>query len=493
MSASISPRNHDPVRERATFDPTVLPARLHFTPPQGWLNDPNGLVFANGRWQLYYQHNPHALVWGPMHWGSAVSDDLLTWHHRPIALYPSEKGTAFSGSAVTDRQNCAGFGPGALVAVFTLAGENHQSQGLAFSTDHGVTWDEYEHNPVLIAPDGVLDFRDPKVFAHTDGVWVMTLSVEKSIWFYRSNDLKTWTKSGEFVDPFARVIRAYETSDLFELPISGGLEGESHWVLTVGLQETHPCGGWGIRYWVGTFDGHVFVADHDDSVERWADIGPDFYAAQTWNENPDGRRIWIGWMNNDAYSKTTPVGVSRGVLSLPRELSLRMTDDGPVLCQHPIRELSEVSFVAGASVDACVLEADDSHTTSLGLGEAALLEITFPPANIGLFVLEVGSLGSLSYNELTGVLSVDRALWSGAPLDSPADFATHRSVSGISTMTVLIGVRTIEAFVNDGSIVLSALIDRAGPIDIHVRSSGKDPVSVVARTFPVVLSLLEHS
>ncbi|MBI3172512.1 MAG: glycoside hydrolase family 32 protein [Chloroflexi bacterium] len=142
--------------------------RFHFTPSDGWLNDPNGLVYFDGEYHLFYQHNPNDIIWGPMHWGHAVSRDLLRWQHLPIALYPDEIGMIYSGSAVVDWHDTAGFGAQTLVAIFTHHQPGREAQHLAFSLDHGRTWRKYEGNPVLTPPPAVKDFRDPRVFWHVD-------------------------------------------------------------------------------------------------------------------------------------------------------------------------------------------------------------------------------------------------------------------------------------------------------------------------------------
>lgn len=160
----------------------------HFTPPANWLNDPNGLVVYAGEYHLFYQHHPHSSVWGPMHWGHAVSRDLVHWQHLPIALAPDEHGMIFSGCAVIDWHNTAGFGPEAMIAIFTHHTESHlQAQSLAWSLDRGRTWTKYAGNPVLFPSPGQRDFRDPKVFWYgpaVTGHWVMVLAAGDAVHFY---------------------------------------------------------------------------------------------------------------------------------------------------------------------------------------------------------------------------------------------------------------------------------------------------------------------
>ena len=172
----------------------------HFTPPANWINDPNGLVYYDGEYHLFYQHHPYSMNWGPMHWGHAVSRDLLHWEHLPIALYPDEHGTIFSGTAVIDWHNTAGFGAEAMVAIFTYhLREGYESQGIAVSLDKGRSWHKYEGNPVIVPPADEPDFRDPKVLWYEPGgYWVMLLSVGPKVGFYTSPNLKEWRYTGQF-------------------------------------------------------------------------------------------------------------------------------------------------------------------------------------------------------------------------------------------------------------------------------------------------------
>lgn len=312
---------------------------VHFTPPRGWMNDPNGLVWYAGEYHLFYQHNPYDLRWGPMHWGHAVSTDLVCWDHLPIALYPDERGAIFSGSAVVDTHNTAGFGAHALIAVFTLDHPEGQSQGLAFSTDRGRTWEKYAGNPVLLPPPGYKDFRDPKVFwygTEERGHWVMVLSGGKEILFYTSPDLKQWQPSGRLAIP-RPAAAVWETPDLMPLPVADS--EDTRWVLTAGVTRGAVAGGSGQAYVIGTFDGLTFRPD--DARPMWADYGPDFYAGQSWNNTPQDRRVWIGWMNNWTYAERVPATVWRGTMSIPRALWLERTPRGLRLAQAPVAEIAQ--------------------------------------------------------------------------------------------------------------------------------------------------------
>jgi sucrose-6-phosphate hydrolase SacC (GH32 family) len=232
----------------------------HFTPPANWMNDPNGLVYFDGEYHLFYQHNPEGIRWGHMSWGHAVSSDLITWEHLPIALPELEDLMAFSGSVVVDQTNSAGFGKNTMIALYTgyRPSNGHQAQYLAYSTDRGRTWKRYGDKPVLDIQS--TDFRDPKVFRY-GGEWrmVIALPTERRVSFYSSADLKSWTWLSNF-GPQGAVGGAWECPDLFRLPVDNW-EGESRWVLQVDLDRRSRAGGSGGQYFLGTFDGIRFVVD----------------------------------------------------------------------------------------------------------------------------------------------------------------------------------------------------------------------------------------
>ena len=310
--------------------------KFHFTPPFGWLNDPNGLVCINDEYHLFYQYHPFDTVWGPMHWGHAVSKDFINWIHMPVALKPDRSGACFSGSAVVDWKNSSGFfdaqntQPG-VVAFYTANFQPKdgspwiQSQHVAVSRDGGKSWSKEENSLVLENP-GLLDFRDPKVFRHDESdAWVMVVSEGQDIGFYRSPDMKNWKKSSVFgALAGAHDESALECPDLFPLTF----ENKTYWVLVAGVQHCGPNDGTGTQYFVGTFDGYQFVNVNANEVVLWLDHGRDFYAAQSWSDVADGRRIAIAWMSNNLYADSTPTSHWRGAMSVPRELELTNQEDG---------------------------------------------------------------------------------------------------------------------------------------------------------------------
>ncbi|MFK7804953.1 MAG: glycoside hydrolase family 32 protein [Anaerolineae bacterium] len=455
-------------------EPALRVERFHFTPPFGWMNDPNGLVYYAGEYHLFYQYHPDGLTWGPMHWGHALSPNLLEWEHLPIALAPDDLGTIFSGSAVVDWENTAGFGEEALVAIFTHFKSPTQMQSLAYSTDQGRTWTKYAGNPVLKPPNGIRNFRDPKVFwfESEDGQtehWVMALAAGSVILFYTSPDLIHWESSGGFGITEGATCGVWETPDLFELPLDDG--GETRWVLTVGINNCAPAGGSGTQYFVGEFDGFDFTNENDKKTVLWADYGADFYAGQSWSDTPDGRRIMLGWMNNWTYAQDIPTGGAdgkewRGQMTVPRKLGLTQTADGIRLTQNPIGEmallrsepieLGETPIPSNDVVDTGIemvqgeiiaeFEIDDINQANqvgvkvrVGDGEETLIGYALKARKV--FVTRKQS-GETEFSDLF----------------TPGASAPYNLPGNTIKFHILIDRESIEVFVDDGRLVLTELI-----------------------------------
>lgn len=323
--------------------------QYHFSPPEKWMNDPNGMVYFEGEYHLFYQYYPDSTVWGPMHWAHAVSTDMVHWQHLPIALYPDSLGYIFSGSVVADTNNTSGLGsPGKtpLVAIFThhnMKGEksgrtDFQYQSIAFSLDKGRTWTKYSGNPVIPNP-GIKDFRDPKVFWYEPGKkWVLVLAAYDKVMLYQSADLKNWKQLSVFGIPGDK--RLWECPDLF--PLKDAATGEEKWVLTVSMQQQGPNGGTATSYFVGTFNGEQFTADI--KKQKWMDFGTDNYALVTWANIPatDGRRLALGWMSNWQYAQQVPTEKWRSAMTLPRELTLHKISGDYYIYSSPVKELNSI-------------------------------------------------------------------------------------------------------------------------------------------------------
>lgn len=394
------------------------PHRLqyHFSPKTQWVNDPNGMVFYENEYHLFYQHYPDSNVWGPMHWGHAVSRDLVDWEHFPIALYPDSLGYIFSGSAVVDWKNTSDLGSASeppLVAIYTYhdpvgskAGKlNYQTQGIAYSNDKGRTWIKYEGNPVLENP-GIKDFRDPKVIWSDEfNKWIMVLAVQDHVRFYDSGDLKSWEFLSSFGKEYGGHGGVWECPDLFPMKVDNS--NEEKWVLILNINPGGPNGGSGTQYFVGEFDGNDFRLDPrfqndvSDFKSVWLDHGRDNYAGVTWSDIPeeDGRRILIGWMSNWDYANLVPTTVWRNAMTLPRELKLINTADGYRLRTTPVNELvnlrGEKQKLQDLSVEG---EYTFNLTDQLSPSQAELiLEVELPAADKARFGVELSNDQGESY------------------------------------------------------------------------------------------------
>lgn len=325
--------------------------QFHFSPDSMWMNDPNGMVYYEGEYHLFYQYHPHSNVWGPMHWGHAVSPDLIHWEHLPVALYPDSLGTIFSGSAVIDWNNRSGLGSSdnpPMVAIFTHHNPRKEKEGcsrfqyqsIAFSLDKGRSWTKYPGNPVLPNP-GIRDFRDPKVSWYEKGQkWIMVFAAHDRIMFYSSPDLIQWNKESEFTADRAPDEGVWECPDFF--PLSYG--EKELWVLLVSIGGGGPNGGSGTKYYIGDFNGSRFTCTDPSCPARWVDFGKDNYAGVSWSDVPeeDGRRIFLGWMSNWQYAQNVPTERWRSAMTLPRELRLDQDEQGYLLRSIPVVETKKL-------------------------------------------------------------------------------------------------------------------------------------------------------
>jgi fructan beta-fructosidase len=363
------------------------------------MNDPNGMVFYKGEYHLFYQHYPDGNTWGPMHWGHAVSVDLVHWQHLPIGIFPDSLGMIFSGSIVVDHQNVTGFGTAndpPLIAIYTShdmtaekSGRNdYQNQSMAYSNDRGRTWTKFNDNPVLKNP-GTKDFRDPKVFWHSPSkAWIMILAVGNHVELYRSTTLTSWTKLSEFGIDQGGHGGVWECPDLFPLKVGDG--EDQKWVMLVSLGDGGINGGSGTQYFVGDFDGTTFTNDNPKDKILWLDYGRDNYAGVTWSNIPesDGRTIFIGWMSNWKYANVVPTEVWRSANTLPRTLQLQQSAEGLRLVSLPVKEFYTLAL---KSEEVSGKEITDSLDLSSSLTELStyLLDIEISGADQSGFVIEL--------------------------------------------------------------------------------------------------------
>jgi len=308
----------------------------HFSPPKNWTNDPNGLIFLNGEFNLYYQHNPFENKWGHMSWGHATSKDLVGWKNFPVAIPEVvTKDTTtwiYSGSAVLDKNNTSGFGingKAPIVAIFTAdqPKQKKESQFIAYSNDGGLTYKQYAHNPVIDL--NKRDFRDPNVFWYAPTQqWIMTVAMvdEHVVRIYGSKNLREWTKLSDF-GPAGYTKNGWECPSLLPLVVDND-PANIKWVLFVSAG-----GGNGplMQYYVGDFDGVTFKNNNPDDQVLTVDYGDAFYAAIAWRDAPQNKKILLGWLQN-GKPETYPW---KGQMAIPHDLSIKTTDKGLRLYQVP--------------------------------------------------------------------------------------------------------------------------------------------------------------
>ena len=464
--------------------------QLHFCPPQNWLNDPNGLVWNDGVFHLFYQHNPTGNDWGNMHWGHAVSRNLVEWEHRPLALHaePWGLGYMFSGCAVVDGENTSGLcnaGGAPLVAVYTscdVAGI--QEQSVAWSLDIGETWTQYAGNPVIRNP-GQRDFRDPKVFWHeATSKWVLSLAADDHVELYRSDNLLDWERVCRFKKPYGAHKGVWECPDLFPLSTPNG---DTKWVLIVSVSTEHSKRDESVQYFIGDFDGEDFVAQHDE--ELWLDYGADNYGAVTWDGVPadDGRRLLIGWMSSWRYARAMPTYPWRGHMTIPRELRIVDGERGFELASMPVREIEQVR-VETTSVGPAPGDSEQLRGVFAELPTDLLdldLKFRWPEGESRTFGIRfsnsAGERASIAIYTTAGTLIVDRTTV-GQKIPNPS-FAERfeaplRELGSEITLRIIKDTASVEVFADDGRAAISANLfyDEAFE-DVSIFGSGDVEVS----------------
>jgi len=461
----------DGIRSPKEMGQQAYRPQFHFTPAQNWMNDPNGTVYYKGEYHLFYQYNPFGLDWGHMSWGHAVSRDLVHWNDLPIALTEENGIMIFSGSVVVDWHNSSGLCRGrqgdssCLVAIYTGHSEHLQTQNIAYSNDQGRTWTKYPGNPVIDLH--LAGFRDPKVFWHAaTKKWVMVtvLANQHKVRLFDSSDLVHWSALSDF-GPAGAIGGAWECPDLFPLTVEDNPR-ESKWVLSINIFPGGLTGGSGNQYFIGDFDGTRFSSEQDQTL--WADYGRDFYASTSFSDIPqsDGRRLWIGWLNNWEYAPKAPTTPWRGTQSIPRELRLRTLPDGIRLVQLPIVEFQKLrkrhTHLEGQSVESAnrQLQKNQLHGETLEI----LAEIDLGGAREIGFKLRTGA-----HQETRVGVDVGRAqLFVDRTQSGNVSFAEHFSGRHSGPMTIPRGQvaqlhifldrSSIEVFGNNGETVLSELL-----------------------------------
>ncbi len=442
------PQPEEP-QAQSSYDEQYRP-QVHYTPAKNWINDPNGMVYADGVYHLFYQYNPQGNVWGNMSWGHATSADLMHWTEQPVALTRDELGAVFSGSCVIDKNNTAGFGANAMVALYTAAGETgdvagKQQQCIAYSTDGGKNFTRFANNPVIKNDDDNL--RDPKVFWHeASKQWIMVLAKgwKMGVEFYGSADLKSWQHLSTFVVPLkGRPSLQWECPDLIQM---GG-----KWVLLVSVNPGGPLVGSGTMYFTGQFDGTTFTADEGD-YPLWLDYGMDNYAGVTWSNTGD-RHVMIGWMNNWSYAGDVPCSPWRSAMTLPRELTLTEYEGKPLLCSTVVKEIDGIAE-AWQKTDGAI-DTKDAYQLRLTIGLDRGTTVTLSNDQGEQFSFDIsgsartltahrtGSSGNTSFNGTFSIPSMN------APL----------CVEGNSvTLDVFVDQSSVEIFTSEGTLAVTNLV-----------------------------------
>ena len=454
--------------------------QYHFTPEKMWMNDPNGLVYLNGKYHLFYQYYPEKNIWGPMHWGHAESTDLIHWKHLPIALYPDQNGWIFSGSAVIDKENTAGFGKNAMVAIFTYhndeiwkAGKkNTESQGIAYSLDEGKTWTKYEGNPVL-NNSGEQDFRDPKVFWNGKiKQWTMTLAVHDHLQIYSSPNLKNWKLESTFKPENDIDVGVWECPDLIELTVDDSHEHK--WVLIQNHDRKAPNGGSGTRYFVGDFDGKTFK---NTQPSVWLDSGMDYYAGVTFANNPDYREILISWMSNWLYAQKVPTEVWRSAMTLPRELSLQRSGGGNyILTQEIVEEFKgiEEKGFSKKNIKMPFQKKFDLSQAKISFDLKSSennLKIEFSNAKNEVFTIEIKENQLITNRSKSGLVDFEKSF---AEKPQTMDLRNQK----IRNIQLYLDHSSVEIILNDGEFSFTNLYFPTEPYsDLKVTSAKKNKLS----------------
>jgi fructan beta-fructosidase len=435
--------------------------QLHFSPKEKWMNDPNGMLYENGIYHLFFQYHPGSTLWGPMHWGHATSTDLVHWDEQPIAIFPDSIGTIFSGSAVLDINNTSGFGTNGkppLVAIFTqhdtigakAKTNTYQNQSIAYSLDNGKTWIKYSQNPVLKNP-GIRDFRDPKViWFEAEKKWVMTLATKDRVTFYSSKNLKEWIKESEFGETVGAHGGVWECPDLFPL----NYQGEKIWVLLVSINPGGPNKGSATQYFTGKFDGKNFTPFQTDT--RWIDYGTDNYAGVTWSNTGD-RKIFLGWMSNWQYARLVPTEKWRSAMTIPRDLQIEKIADKYFVTSLPIPELSAIEEKSREWQNLSTNEVSGKIGKLEGTAQ-----LTFTSDKIENFSVvlsnDLGEKLILGFDKAANQYYIDRANSGKTSFEkgfAGRHVAPRLSTSDSMNMSLIIDQSSIELFADNGLSVMT--------------------------------------
>lgn len=440
------------MKESDTFDTTNREAYrpvYHHTPLWGWMNDPNGLFYKDGVWNLYYQYNPYGSTWGNMTWGHATSRDLVHWQYEGTPIESDDLGTIFSGSAVVDSSNTAGFGKNAIVAMYTTAAEN-QTQSLAYSNDGGKTFTKYSDNPILTAKEP--DFRDPRmIWNEATKEWNLVMATGQKMNFYSSKDLKNWKYESSFGEGYGCHKGVWECPDLMQM-------ANGKWVLLCNINPGGPFGGSATQYFIGQWDGHKFTCESKPEVTKWMDYGKDHYATVAFSNAPDGRHVALPWMSNWQYAAVVPTKQYRSGNGIPRDLGIFTEGNEDYLSVKPSPEIMKAFSKKAQSLSAaCMIEVS-------GLRRNATIELSNGK----------GERVVMRYDAAEKSFSVDRMKSGKTDFSEVFPAVTSAPTHGkASRVLIFIDKCSVEVFDGDGKFALTNLVFPTKPYDKLSVKGGK--------------------
>ena len=421
----------------------------HHSPAYGWMNDPNGMFYKDGVWNLFFQHNPYGSLWDNMTWSHATSTDLVHWKFEGAAIEPDALGTIFSGSAVVDKDNTAGFGPDAVVAYYTSAGKA-QTQSMAVSTDNGKTFTKYANNPVLVSD--IPDFRDPHVIWYApESKWILIVSEKQHMKLFSSKNLKDWTFESDFGEGYGSHAGVWECPDLLDM-------GNGHWILVCNINPGGPFGGSATQYFTGSFDGHKFTCDTDPSVTKWMDWGKDHYATVTFNNAPNGRHVALPWMSNWQYAAQVPTKQYRSANGIARDLGYFEYRGQGYCSVKPSPEILNAF----------------AKKPQTSLSPACRVDVQLRGNTVITLANSKGEKVVMTYNAKDETFSMDRT--KSGDTSFSADFAavtTAPTYGKIKTLQIFIDKSSIEAFDADGKLAMSNIVFPSDPYSKLTVKGGK--------------------
>ncbi|KAI9163753.1 Extracellular exo-inulinase inuE [Paramyrothecium foliicola] len=471
--------------------------QIHFSPPQHYMNDPNGLFLdkSTGTWHLYYQYNPTGITPGNQHWGHATSSDLYHWQNQPIALFPPEDNVfIFTGSTVVDEENTSGFFPdqkNGVVAIYTLAGPNTQTQAIAYSRDGGYTFTPYENNPVI--PSSSNQFRDPKVIRYQDQ-WVMVVAWahELKIGIYTSYNLKEWTATTNFTvsNP---VGGQWECPNMVRIPYQDdqGTWHDDTWLMFISFSPDAPLGGSISMYYPGTFNGTHF--EPVDSTVRIADFGKDNFAGQFFYGTPESEPpVQIAWASNGDYAGDVPTADEgwRSTMTVPRQTYLaKLGDSDWKLVSRPYdldpvrgSQLASTEDLASDQVNA-VLSGVASNAVYWEIDVTGIPDSGAPPAATFNFTFSTSSSGETvdGFSQFSGDYPFTLNRGGAKGFDNQAFTSTNSFTAnsppkaGSWKMSGIMDRSVMEIFLNDGLESATSLFFTNEPLHKLVLSTSEFP------------------